>query len=204
MGPIDELTVHEAASGGGARLRLFAAMPVPADIAERLADHGDALVAALDAGRTSDPATMHVTWAFLGSVAEDYVPAVARVLDAAAAEVPGPTMCSFGPVASFGRGRALAVEVDVELLAPLDAARDHFLATVAPYAPQLDRRAWRPHVTFLRSRKQPLPSGRVALPPPAASWVVPELRLYASLPGPDEHQHRIVHAVPFGIGVRNG
>jgi 2'-5' RNA ligase len=148
---------------------------------------------------------MHLTWAYLGRVAEEHLPLVARTLDDAAAEVPGATGCRVQGCAPFGHGRALGAEVDVELLASLDATRDHFLDAAAPYAPELDRRAWRPHVTILRSRdRESLPSTLFAdasLPAPV-SWIATELRLYASLPGPAGSQHRVLHAAPLGVPTR--
>lgn len=192
-----------ARTGGGAGLRLFAALQLPHEHAERLADHAEAIASSIGMGRPTDAATMHLTWAFLGTVAEDYVPAVANALDAAAGEVPGPTLCTTTTASRLARGRVLAVDVDVELFASLGGARDRFLDTVATYAPALDRRPWRPHVTILRApRDGQLPAELELAPaPPPARWVAPDLCLYASLPGPAGNQHRLLHAVPFGVPV---
>lgn len=198
--------MRHAATGGGAGLRLFAALHVPAAHAALLADHADALAGSIEVGRVSLPATTHLTWAFLGTVTEDYVPVVASALDTAACEVPGATMCTVGTLSVLGCGHALAVDVDVELLAPLDAARDRFLRAIAPYAPQVDQRAWRPHVTILRVRDGQLPTTQLGtVPQPApTSWIASELCLYASLPGPVGRQHRVLHSVPFGASVHHG
>jgi 2'-5' RNA ligase len=197
--------VTRAASGGGVGLRLFAAMHVPMAHAQQLADHADVLSATFDVGRACDPATMHLTWAFLGRVAEEHVPAIASALDQAAESVIGPTSCRVEGCGAFGRHRALAAEVDVELLAMLDSARDQFLGATAPYAPEMDHRPWRPHVTILRSRgHEQLPAALLAdcsLPAPI-SWIASELRLYASLPGPAGSQHRVLHAAPLGVPAR--
>jgi 2'-5' RNA ligase len=204
---MERLTVHEAGTGGGTTLRLFTALHVPNAQAEQLFDVADAMSATFEAGRALDSSTMHLTWAFLGDVAEEYVPVVAQALDAAAIDVPGPTLCTASTYDSFGRGRVLGAEVEVELLAMLDAVRDRFLDSVAPYAPQLDRRAWRPHVSILRaSRNETLPEAmfaRSALPSPV-QWVSSDLRLYASLPSPVGTQHRMLHAVPLGAPVQAG
>lgn len=205
MKTMDGLT--RAASGGGTGLRLFAALHVPNAQAEQLADLADALATTFEAGRPTDPATMHLTWAFLGRVAEEYVPVVARSLEAAAFEVPGPTLCTVAGCSAFGRGRVLAAEVELELLATLDAARDHFLESTKPYAPDADRRPWHPHVTILRSTRGAVLPAAMFQPAAATmplSWVAPELRLYASLPGPAGAQHRVLHAVPFGVPVSAG
>lgn len=204
---MDQLSVHERPTGGGTRLRLFTALAIPNDTTGVLADYAEAMAGRVEGARAVAKEGMHTTWAFLGNVAEEYVPAVARALDVAAGSVPGPTLCTVAGIAPFGRNRALGVEVDVELLALLDSARDRFLEAVIAYAPDADRRAWRPHVTILRARHgAALPNALIEAPPapPAVSWVVPELRLYASLPGPAGHQHKVLHAVPFGAPVVQG
>ncbi len=195
---------RRTASGGGVQLRLFAALHVPREHASALADISEAL-----AGRTSGATAvpvgeLHVTWSFLGDVAEEYVPAVASALDSAAFAVPGPTACSLGEPTLLGGGRALTLEVSLDLLAVLDAVRDSFVNAVQAYAPHVDRRPWHPHVTLLRTRTQQSMSRAIEelrLLAPSATWVSPELRLYASLPGPTGHLHKLLHAVPFGAPV---
>jgi 2'-5' RNA ligase len=93
----------------------------------------------------------------------------------------------------------VGVDVDFELLAVLGAARDEFLLAVAPFAPELDRRAWRPHATVARGRDG-VPEGDMPMPP-ATSWITSELQLCASLPAPSGRQHRMLHAVPLGVPV---
>lgn len=201
--PMEDGTRNNA-SGGGVELRLFAALHVPQEHTSGLADLGDAL-AGRASGAVPVPAEkLHVTYAFLGEVAEEYVPAVASALDAAAFDVPGPTSCSLGQPAVLGGGRALTLDVSLDLLAVLDAARDTFVDAVQAYAPNLDRRPWRPHVTLLRTRsEQSLNRAVDGLRDfvPTATWVSPELRLYASLPGPTGRIHKLLHAVPFGTPV---
>ena len=187
-------------------LRLFVALHVPGDQAERLVDRAESIARGDDEVRVPDASTIHVTWAFLGDVDETHLTDVARALDEAAAEVPGPTLCSVGVAETFGAGRALGADVEVELLAPLGAARDSFLGEVARFAPQADHRPWHPHVTFLRTRRslRRLPSHvreHVGTQVVSGNWVAAELRLYASLPGPAGSQHRVLHAVPFGAHV---
>lgn len=205
MTAMEDMQVHEPGSGGGTTLRLFTALHVPNAQAEQLFDVADAMSATFEAGRALDPSTMHLTWTFLGDVAEEYVPVLAQALDAAAVDVPGPTLCTTSTYDSFGRGRVLGAEVEVELLAMLDAVRDRFLDAAAPYAPQLDRRAWRPHVSLLRAaRNTVLPEAmfvKSALPA-TVQWVSSDLRLYASLPSPVGTQHRVLHAVPLGAPVQ--
>lgn len=198
---------RETASGGGVELRLFAALHVPRERAAALADIGEALAERTN-GATAVPVDqLHVTWSFLGDVAEEYVPAVASALDGAAFAVPGPTACALGEPTLLGNGRALTLEVSLELLAVLGAARDSFVNAVQAYAPNVDRRPWHPHVTLLRTRSEQSMTRAIdelRSISPTASWISPELRLYASLPGPTGHLHKLLHAVPFGTPVRFG
>lgn len=197
--------MHEAGTRQGAQLRLFVAMAVPADPARQFADHARELAAEASCARLTEPTAMHFTFAFLGDVAEEDVEEVVDRLEDVAVEVPGAALCSVARLSTFGAGRVLGLEVDVDLLTVLDAGRDRFLDEIAPVAPRADRRAWRPHVTIVRAPRGSMLPVRIvddAPPPPAVSWVVPELGLYASLPGPAGHQHRLLHAVPYGARVR--
>lgn len=197
----------ETASGGGVALRLFTALHVPSDEATRLADVAEAIATRTSGARPVQAGELHVTYAFLGDVAEEYVPAVAGALDAAAFAVPGPTSCTLGQPALLGNGRALTLDVALDLHAVLDAARDTFVDAVQAYAPDVDRRPWRPHVTLLRTRSagsmdRAVDELRDAVP--TSTWVSPELRLYASLPGLTGRIHKVLHAVPFGTPVARG
>ncbi len=187
-------------TGGGAALRLFAALEVPAGMQRTLADLAEGASDSTDDARALAAEQLHVTFAFLGNVSEDYVPAVASALETAAASVPGAIACTLGEPALLGGGRALALDVTLDLHAVADAARDAFVDAVRTYAPGLDDRAWRTHLTVARTRTRPsertlevLERGLVE-----RTFVSPELRLYASLPGPTSRIHKVLHAVPFG------
>lgn len=200
-----DASVHQPATGGGAALRLFVAMELPTEQARQLADYGEAIAARLGGASVAAAPNLHLTVAFLGDVPEEYVPAVAERLDEAAECVPGPTACSVTGVTTFGRaGRALGVEVDVELLAPISACRDRLLDAVLPYALHADTRRWRPHVTVLRTRaREALARELGDVPPaPALQWVAPGLALHASLPAPGGRHYRRLHTAAFGARVR--
>lgn len=183
------------------QLRLFAALHVANEHAGQLADLGDAISERVDGLRPVPADQLHVTFAYMGDVVEDYVPAVAAALDAVAADVPGPTACILGAPVVLGAGHALALEVECDLHVLLDAARDVFVETVQAYAPTVDRRPWHPHLTVLRGEEQDaVEQARLALIEhrPTATWVSSEFRLYASLPSPNGRLHKLLHSVPFG------
>jgi 2'-5' RNA ligase len=199
--------MDEQRSGGGVTLRLFAALALPMESAAQLAEHAELIADRSPAAVAIEAPELHVTFAFLGDVPEEYLPALAGTIDAAAREVPGPTGCVVHGLSAYGNGRILAADVDIELLAAISSTRDRFLDAVMPYAIDVDRRGWQPHVSLLRT------SAGVPLPPitqddvvatSGVSWVASELRLYASVPGPLGALHRQIHAVPFGESVLHG
>lgn len=188
-------------SGGGVRLRLFTSIAVPADVSRVLAGMAEQVAAASPGARPVAQDDQHLTFAFLGSVAEEYVPAVAVALEDAARSLPGPIACTVTGAAPFGGGRVLGATVEIDLLAVLAAVRERFLDAVRPYALERDERAWRPHVSLLRAPRRTT----VDMPDPhelrrviGTTWVAGRLDLLASLPGPGACLYRRLHAVRFG------
>ncbi len=206
MEPNDVVYVGEpVGSGGGVALRLFAALAVSADTAVQIHAIGETIADQADDVRALDSDSMHVTFAFLGDVSEEYVPAVAASLDAAAMTLPGPVACSLRGTRPFGNGRVLGADVELDLLALLSNARDQFIDSVAPYAPSVDRRAWHPHLSILRSKsgsELPIPAEDAVRTIGRIGWVAGTLHLFASLPAPGgATTHRELHAVPLGQAV---
>jgi 2'-5' RNA ligase len=192
-------------TGGGAKMRLFAAIEVPPAVARTVHQQAEAAVADAPHARAVDVDLLHVTVAFLGDVEEEVFPVVARMLDTAFADIQGATLVTLGSDVLLAGGRARGLTAEVELLAQVNAARDRFIAGVAPYALEVENGAWLPHLTLIRSRgrsdeHQPLP--RVELP--HTSWVAPAVGLYASLPGPTQRHHRLMHAAAFGVSTTQG
>ena len=138
-------------------IRLFAAIAVPAEIAEGLARRQQGLP-----GAQWRPAeTLHVTLRFFGAVAED----VAADLDAELAQVRGaPFDLQLEGVGSFGEGAKLrAVWAGVGISEPLRvlAGRCESAARRAGLEPE--RRVYHPHVTLAYLRR--------ADPVRTAAWV---------------------------------
>lgn len=188
-------------SGGGVQLRLFGSLDVPAPVRRTLAGVGDAIASRTPGARHVVDADLHLTFAFVGAVAEEYVPAVAASFEDTARTIPGPVACTLTGTAPFGRGRVLGATVEVDLLAVLAAARERFIDAVRPYAHQVDERAWRPHVSLVRAPRE----GSLDMPGPhelqrivGTSWLAASMSLRASLPGPGGSHYRLLHDVPFG------
>lgn len=194
-------TEPTAASGGGMKLRLFASIAVPAAVARPLAGISEDVASRTRGAVAVTQGDLHVTFAFLGPVAEEYVPAVAAALEDAARTVPGPVACTLTGTAPFGGGRVLGATVDVDLLAVLSTVREGLLDAVRPYAPDLDERGWHPHVSLVRAPRDSeidMPDARTLQRIVGATWVASGLTLLASLPGPAATFYRHVHEVPFG------
>lgn len=162
----------DVSSGGGVSMQVMVGLAVPDDVDVPLDGLGD---------------RMHVLVARLGRVNEDYLPSVAAAVDAAAALVPGPIRCTL-----VGRtlvhDHVTTAPVDIELLATVNAARDALLETIAPFAPELDRRsAWRPELELCG------PYADLG-----THWLGSELRLLAVIEGPLGRHTRVLHTSALG------
>ena len=188
-------------------MRLFvAARPSPA-ATEHLAA---ALVAVHgspgDPGRLrwTDPATWHVTLAFLGEVDPDRLPGVTAAVEAVARErapIPGLALAGAG---AFGTALWIGL-APAERCSPIDrlarAVQRGIRATGVP----LERRPWRGHLTIARGRT---PEEQAALAeamralrdyagPP---WELAHVEVVHSLLGPPL-EHRVVARAPLHGGA---
>ncbi|SLN67343.1 2',5' RNA ligase family [Roseivivax jejudonensis] len=125
-------------------MRAFIALPLPLSDADVLEAMGDRL----DVGRVMDPETMHLTLAFLGDVPEADLREVAEALETLA---PPAFTYRLSGVTSFGNGQtghalALSAEDDGRLRDLHDRVRSRCHGAGLP----LERRRFRPHVTFAR------------------------------------------------------
>lgn len=129
--------------------RLFVALELPPGLRDELSSLGDP--AALGEGRRVPPGNLHVTLAFLGTVAIEAGPRLRAALEKT---FPGPPVrVKIGRVVGRpapGRARLLAVELDdvdgelAAIAARIDRAASTVLGRAAP-----QRRFW-PHVTIAR------------------------------------------------------
>ena len=155
-------------------MRLFIALPVPAELRRTLENAQAALRRQGARGRFTQTETVHLTLAFLGNV-EDPAPVIKALqgLRLPRAALTFDRLTAFGDVlvALFKRSGALDRYVTA-LRAALDEAG-------VPY----DKKAFRPHITLCRKTALPSP-GRPLSPAErtlrGAKLPVKEARLYAS------------------------
>jgi 2'-5' RNA ligase len=174
------------------RLRLFAALPLPADAVERLTAWQHRELAGLDDARLVPPENLHVTLAFLGSRPAADLDGILRVLAEAAARGERPVLTAAG----YRETRSVGMVV----LADDDGRAGRLAGDVGEGLERLgvyerERRSWLAHVTVLRFRRAP----RARPPVPDLGRVSPsEVALYHSVLRPTGAQYEILQSVPLG------
>lgn len=177
---------------GGARLRLFVALPLPADTVERLAAWQAETLARAPGARAVSPENLHVTVAFLGSRPASDLEPISRELRAAAAAGARPVLSARAYRETRGVGMVVFSDEDENAgrLAADVAAR---LAGIGVYEPE--RRPWLPHVTVARFRRPP----RLRLRAPDVGPVSPsDLALYTSVLRRSGAQYVLRESAPLG------
>lgn len=112
------------------RWRVFVALRVPRTVADRLAEAAWAALAPGTPVRWVDPADLHLTLWFIGSLRPSELPAVAARAAAVAAAAAGPFECRVEGCGTFGRGRGRAAWVG--LAEPAAGAVASLAAELAP------------------------------------------------------------------------
>ena len=154
---------------------------------------------AVAGGRATAPQSLHVTLAFLGSVANERLPALAAVAGAvAAAARPFALTLDRG-----GGARARGGVAWIEAAAPPEALL-HLQARLATGFAELgfvpDTRRFRPHVTLARK----VAAAAVAPACAPISWQVTELALNASEPAPGGSRYSTLATWPLGTASVRG
>ena len=178
--------------GGGERLRLFLALPLPDDAVERLAAWQREAFGGVRDARIVRVANLHVTLAFLGGRPAGEVAAIAGEMRAAArdAERPILTASRYRETRSVGM---LVLEDEDRRATRLAGELADRLVRLGVYEPE--RRPWLPHVTVLRFRRPP----RLAPAPPDLGAISPsEVALYHSVLRRTGAQYEIRESVPLG------
>lgn len=180
-------------------MRAFIALPLPEDMAGRLA----AAQAALPVGRATAPDSLHVTLCFLGDAPDPLLADLDLLLQNLRAPRPVLRVSGFGQIEARDQ---------VLLAADLhpDPALVHIQARVETAARQagcaLPRRRFRPHVTLMRrrGRLRPNQADRLAAwiaahaPPRLPPAEADEMTLYASHLGPHGAVHEPLASYPLG------
>jgi 2'-5' RNA ligase len=135
-------------------LRLFAALTVPRDVAERL----QALQAGLE-GRIVPPENLHLTLAFFGEIDE----ARAEDLHAALQAVDGPApMVTLDGVGAFGNSRPHAIYAAARPEPALIQLQSKVAQAGRRAGLALEKRRFTPHVTLSRYKPGQLPPREAA------------------------------------------
>ena len=174
---------------GHEHARLFLGLPLPPDAVERLAPWQ---ARELRDVRVVPPAHLHVTLAFIGSTPVVRFRGVADALAAAADGRERPVLT----VSRYRETRSVAMLVldDLEARATQLAQDLHGrLERLGVYEPE--RRAWLPHLTVARFRRQP----RLRPSLPDLGDVVPsDAAVYLSRLRPGGAQYEILESVALG------
>jgi 2'-5' RNA ligase len=180
--------------GGGDRLRLFVAFPLPEETVERLVAWQREALDVPPGTRLVPPGNLHVTVAFLGAQPAEAVDGIVDALVDAAAE-PEPLELEVGGYRETPRvGMLVLAERGGRHAAAILASSVHArLGDLGVYEPE--KRAWTPHVTVVRFRERP----RLAPPLPDLGPICPsEVALYHSVLRPSGAQYEIVESVALG------
>jgi 2'-5' RNA ligase len=151
--------------------------------------------------RWARPETYHVTLHFLGDLAPEAIPALARSVGGAVAAV-APFRLRLGtphlfPDARRPRVVALGLEPEDALGALAEAAARGVAAAGLP----VEERPFRAHLTLGRIRER---GARVGLPgsaPPASAWDVREVILFRSELRPEGARHTPLERFALGAGI---
>ena len=186
--------------------RAFIAAQLPPEVKARVSEELARLKKLVPSGvKWVDPGTAHLTLAFLGSVPDPRIPAIAGVLDAACAESPVMQLATGGlgsfPPARKPRVLWLGLDGDTDALS---MTADRLWDALEAEGFTRERRAFKPHVTLGRARGK----GVIRLPEDAleetsaegAAFQVSELVLFGSELTPSGPIHTPLHRAGLGGG----
>ncbi|MDQ3889309.1 MAG: RNA 2',3'-cyclic phosphodiesterase [Actinomycetota bacterium] len=177
---------------GGDRLRLFVALPLPEETAERVLAWQRDVLGAASGARLIRRENLHVTVAFLGSRRATDAEPILEALRTAAARGARPALAPSGYRETLRVGMLVLADEDGRA-ARLAADVGERLERLGVY--ERERRPWLPHVTVLRFHERP----RLAPPlPDLARFSPSELALYHSVLRRSGAQYEIRESVALG------
>jgi RNA 2',3'-cyclic 3'-phosphodiesterase len=153
----------------------------------------EALLAALrqlqlaPVGRSVPAGNLHVTLAFLGSVAPDRIPALREV---AAARSWPTDLLMFDQLAWWPKARLLCLEARV-VPAALVSSVETFHEDLRRAGFKVEHRAFRAHITVARNVPSP-PAQVAALPIPPFGWPMRGVALVGSTPTPEGSRYQVL------------
>ena len=177
---------------GDDRLRLFVALPLPAEARERLVAWQRTALASVDDVRAVRPENLHVTLVFLGARPAREFEAIVGEIRAAARGAEPPVLAAVGYRETRSVGMVVFDDEGGRASGLVGRLSDS-LARLGVYEPE--RRSWLPHVTVSRFRRPP----RLRPDPPDLGRVSPsEVALYHSVLRRAGAQYEIRESVPLG------
>jgi RNA 2',3'-cyclic 3'-phosphodiesterase len=177
---------------GGERLRLFCALRLPDETADRLTSWQSSALRGVPEIRPSPREHLHVTLAFLGHRPAAELEGILGALRDAARTVEPPRLSvrSYRETRSVGM---LTFDDEDRRATALAADLHERLARLGVYEPE--RRKWLPHVTVLRFRRRP--GLRPALPQ-LESFVTSDAAAFLSRLRPDGARYEVLESVAVG------
>jgi RNA 2',3'-cyclic 3'-phosphodiesterase len=178
---------------GRERLRLFCALRLPDETAERLAAWQHTAFAGVPEVRPLPPDHLHVTLAFLGHRPVEELDAILGALREAAAEAEPPLLSLRGYRETRSVGM-LTFDDEDGRAAALAAGLHQRLAALGVYEPE--RRKWLPHVTVLRFRRRP--GLRPVLPDDLEPFVPSDAAAFLSQLRPGGARYEVLESTAVG------
>lgn len=160
-------------------IRLFAALPVPGDVADRL----EPLCTGLDGARWREREHFHITLAFFGEISEP----VAEALDAEIGGIAGPQLeLEIEGVGWFGRKEPHAAFATVKRTPELERLARECGKAATRIGLEKDARPFKPHVTLAYLNNTPLEAAMAWSERwqvlRAGPWTADRFHLYESIP----------------------
>jgi RNA 2',3'-cyclic 3'-phosphodiesterase len=183
---------------GSPRARLFVALDLPDGARQRLAEWRDAALAARPDLRPVAPQALHVTLVFIGYRPEKEVDAIARTVAGAAAGLPRTRLTPLRVMPlPPRRPRLFALDLDDDgaRAGAVQAALSDALAAARVYEPE--RRAFWPHVTLARVKRDAR-AAPLAAEPPGEAFDAGTVTLYRSLLSPRGPRYEPLTRVELG------